>query len=279
METNNAKNCSDYRCIQWNWSSLCSIFGSAGLPGFAGVRKISDAEILERECAVESVIIDVTDENSIARAVAYLEQQSAGRLDGLINNAGIAPTGPLETVPVAKIRELMEVNLIGLLAVTKAFLPMLRESSGRIVNIGSSAGLLATPGWSSYAASKFGVEAVTDSLRLELKSFGIKVSVINPGIIETPLWSKGTPVQQVDSVDPLIRDLYAPLIKSFTSLFENPTTIPALDVAKAVGHALGAKRPRRRYLVGTWDDVKGMALLAKLPTFIRDQVLYNMMCR
>ncbi len=258
--------------------SCANYLSGQGYRVFAGVRKPEDAEAF-RGSGIEPVIIDVTDEESIAAAVAYMDKV-AGGLDCLVNNAGIAPTGPLETVPVAKIRQLMEVNLIGLLAVTRAFLPMLRASKGRIVNMGSSAGILAAPGWSSYAASKFGVEAVTDSLRLELKSFGIRVSVINPGIIETPLWSKGTPVQhQVDEIDPEIKTIYAPLIRSFTGLFESPNAIPAEEVAKAVAHALGAKRPRYRYLVGTWSDVKGMALLAKLPTALRDHLLYGMMCR
>ena len=131
---------------------------------------------------------------SIQAAVSEVTRLTKNQLFGLINNAGIAFGGPLEILPIQEIKRLLEVNVIGVLAVTKAFLPLLRQSRGRIINMGSSSGLLALPCLSTYAASKFALEAITDSLRVELGPFGISVIIIEAGNIETPIWEKGVAV-------------------------------------------------------------------------------------
>ncbi|MDX1741425.1 MAG: SDR family oxidoreductase, partial [Rhodothermales bacterium] len=166
---------------------------AGGFKVFAGVRKQTDAQALEREANGEltPLLLDVTDASSISRAVETVAALGDGRLYGLINNAGIGLGGPLELVPMTEARKLMEVNVIGLLATTQAFVPLLRKGRGRIVNIGSLAGLVAMPGASAYAASKFAVQAITDSLRLELKPFGIRVTIVDPGAVESALWEKG----------------------------------------------------------------------------------------
>ena len=126
-----------------------------GFVVFAGVRRESDGVALRREAGdrLKPVLLDVTRQDSIARAVAAISEQTGGELYGLVNNAGVGLGGPLEIVPIEETRKLMEVNVIGLLAVTQAFLPLLRKGQGRIVNIGSLAGIVAMPGGSSYAAS------------------------------------------------------------------------------------------------------------------------------
>ena len=153
---------------------------AVGFRLFAGVRSEADGAALRREATgtLTPLFLDVTDESSIARAVEMMTGQINGELYGLVNNAGVGLGGPLELVPISETRKLMEVNVIGLLAVTQAFVPLLRKARGRIVNMGSLAGIIAIPGGSGYAASKFAVQAITDSLRVEFAPFGIQVTIV-----------------------------------------------------------------------------------------------------
>ena len=247
---------------------------------FAGVRKQDDGIALSREAenGLTPVILDVTDESSIARAAETVTTQANGRLQGLVNNAGVGLGGPLELVPISRIRELIEVNVIGVLAVTKAFLPLLREARGRVVNIGSLAGIVAMPGASSYAASKFALQAITDSLRLELKPFGVLVTIVDPGAIESALWEKGRAQKQaiLEEAPQELLDLYAPLIEVGKRLGENPRDIlPASSVSQEVVHALTSSRPKTRYLVG--PGAKKAAKLARMPAQLRDWLLDRFM--
>lgn len=256
--------------------AIATDLASKGFRVFAGVRKPADAEVLLREAvgALTPIMLDVTDEASIVEATRTVSAQTSGKLHGLINNAGVGLGGPLELLPTTEIRTVMEVNVIGLLAVTKAFLPMLRQARGRIVNIGSLAGLLASPGASAYAASKFGVEAITDSLRLELKPFGVQVTVVDPGAVESAIWDKSrTQKETIIAAAPQeLRDLYAPLLETGKRLAENPRGIvPASAVAKDVAHALTAKRAKVRYLVG--PGAKKAAKLASWPVWLRDWLM------
>src|SRR3954471_14417569 len=149
---------------------------SLGFRVFAGVRKPEDAE-RAREAGHEPLTIDVTDPESIRSAV---EQVGDAPLSGLVNNAGIAVAGPLEFIPIDEFRRQLDVNVVGQVAVTQAFLPALRRSRGRVVFVGSIAGRSALPFLGAYAASKFAVEAVTDALRVELRPWGIDVAVVEP---------------------------------------------------------------------------------------------------
>jgi NAD(P)-dependent dehydrogenase (short-subunit alcohol dehydrogenase family) len=225
---------------------------------FAGVRNEADAERLRRagrRGEIRPVMIDVADAASIAAAVAQVGVElEGGRLAGLVNNAGIALGGPLEVLPLEDLRRQLEVNTIGPVAVTRAFLPMLRASRGRVVMMGSVSGIIAAPFVGPYAASKFALEALSDSWRGELKRWGIHVAVVNPGSIATPLWDKGLDSGQnlMERASPQERDLYAWAVPKVQAAAEAAARrgVPPDRVARAVAHALTSRRPKDRYLVG-----------------------------
>src|SRR5438132_5517345 len=161
-----------------------------GFRVFGTVRRAEDEVALTRD-GLTAVRMDVTDTASVRRAREQVDRALAGTpLAGLVNNAGIPAAGPLELFPLDELRQILEVNLIGALAVTQAFLPLLKASRGRIVNMSSVAGRSALPFLGPYAASKFGLEAISDSLRRELLPFGVRVIVIEPGTFKTAIWSK-----------------------------------------------------------------------------------------
>src|SRR5574341_29762 len=165
----------------------CALYlDELGYRVFAGVRRPSDGETLKAKASARltPVVMDVTDVASIDRAVETVKQAvgSVG-LAGLVNNAGIGVGGPLEVVPLADLRKQFEVNVIGQVAVTQAFLPLLRQGRGRIVNMGSIAGRVVMPFMGPYSASKFALEALTDAMRLEFQPWGIQVSIVEPGAI------------------------------------------------------------------------------------------------
>jgi NAD(P)-dependent dehydrogenase (short-subunit alcohol dehydrogenase family) len=196
-------------------------------------------------------------------------------LAGLLNNAGVTVNGPLEFLPLDELRRQLEINLVGHLAMTQAFLPLLRRSRGRVVNTGSVSGVLAIPALGPYCMSKFALEAFTDSLRLELRPWGIEVVLLQPGQIATPIWEKGlADSDAATAAAPAeLLALYGPLIESTRRLAEHARrhARPVDVVARAVVHAFTARRPKRRYVVGgnAWQQ----KLLALLPTRWRDAVL------
>jgi len=254
-----------------------------GFQVFAGVRKEADGESLKRQASerLTPVFIDVTEEASIASAADTVAAAvGAAGLAGLVNNAGIVVPGPLEFQPLGDIRQQIDVNFIGQIAVTQAFLPLLRKRRGRIVNIGSIGGRMATPFLGAYAASKFAMEAFTDSLRMELQPWGISVSIVEPGSIATPLWEKGqAAADEIDRKLPQTgHDLYDPAVAAMRRVADKlaRAAIPPSAVAKAVAHALTAKRPKTRYLVGR--DAKLQAAVAKLvPDRMRDWLIVQRM--
>ena len=164
-----------------------------GFRVFAGVRKDEDGERLRSERpSIEPLRIDVTDAGQIAAARDRVsEEVGTAGLAGLVNNAGIAVPGPLEHLPIDEFRRQMEVNLVGQVAVTQAFLPLLRTARGRVVNIGSIGGRVALPMLGPYAASKHAMEGISDSLRRELRPWGMQVSIVRPGPIATDIWESG----------------------------------------------------------------------------------------
>jgi NAD(P)-dependent dehydrogenase (short-subunit alcohol dehydrogenase family) len=246
-----------------------------GFNVYAGVRKQADGDNLKNEASdrLTPIILDVADENSIIKAASIIEKETDGNLFGLINNAGIGRGGALEVTPIAEIRKLMEINVIGLLAVTQTFIPMLRKSKGRIINIGSTSSMLAIPGASVYCASKFAVRAITDSLRVELKPFGMSVILVAPGAVESEIWKKGKAYKNEmrKNVKPEIARLYVTLIKFGDKMNDEIKKIPADEVAKAVAHAFTSKKPKRYYIVG--NDAKGAAKAAKLPKGLMDRII------
>lgn len=246
---------------------------------FAGVRKEADGGRLKQQasCRLTPIILDVTDEAQIRAATESVRTTVADAgLAGLVNNAAIGIGGPLEFLPLDDLRRQLEVNLIGQVAVTQAFLPLIRKGQGRIVNMGSIGGRLATPFVGPYNASKFGMEAITDSLRQELRPWGIHVSIVEPGSIATPIWDKTRSMadEMQGKLSQEARDLYDPFIapiREATAKFEQ-AGIPPDQVAKFVEHALTARRPKTRYVVGR--DAQVQRVLAKFtPDRIRDRLV------
>lgn len=177
-----------------------------GFRVFAGVRNFSDGERLKRHAKgiIHPVLLDVTQKDSIAFAYNSIKE-TVGKngLAGLINNAGIAIAGPIECIPIEEIRRQMEVNVIGQISVTQTFLPLLKMNKGKIVNIGSVSGRMTIPFLSPYSISKFAMEAFTDALRMELRQFGISVSIIETGNVATPIWKKSIRLAETFSKNPL----------------------------------------------------------------------------
>lgn len=256
----------------------------AGFQVFAGVRKRGDAESLEAEGSerLEPVILDVTDEGTIETTAARIEEVTGGRLAGLVNNAGVVVVAPIETLDLDDLRRQLEVNVTGQVAVTQAFVPQIRAARGRIVLMASIGGRMSLPYLSPYHASKFALEAIGDSLRMEMSPFGVKVSIVEPGSIATPFWGKGT--EQVDgvleSMTPEQRDLYRDAVHAAVEASRKAEQrgISPDKVAEAVEHALTAARPKTRYLVGI--DARAQAILRKyLPDRLLDRAVASQMKR
>jgi NAD(P)-dependent dehydrogenase (short-subunit alcohol dehydrogenase family) len=250
-----------------------------GVRVFAGVRQLPAGEALRAEAAgtIVPIVLDVTSADGIAAAIdAVAHENGARTLSGLVNNAGIAVGGPLEFVPIAAVRAQFEANVLGMLALTQACLPLLRAGRGRIVNISSISGRVATPLLGPYAASKFAVEGLSDTLRRELAAWGITVSLVEPGKVVTPLWAKSVSAAEamLDDLPSDARALYGPAIERSKqrALRAARTGIPAADVATTVWSALTARRPRIRYLVGR-DAKIGALLTALLPDRVLDWYL------
>ena len=244
-----------------------------GFDAVAAVRKDEDAERLVGR-GLRTVKLDVTDVDSIEAA---RDELGGGPLAGLVNNAGIAVAAPLEFLPLDQLRHQLEVNLIGQLAVTQRFLPALRAARGRIVNVSSIGGRVALPLVGAYHASKFALEAVSDTLRRELLSQGVDVIVIEPGGVKTPIWSKGDELATELTADlpPEGQRLYGNLIAAIrkqTAKIATETGIEPRVVAEAIGHALTAKRPRARYLVGRDAKLRAPAA-ALLPDRVMDRIV------
>ncbi len=252
----------------------------AGFTVFAGVRKVTDGEALagaggER---IEPLILDVTDAAAIAAAAEAIGARTGGRLDGLVNNAGIVFPGPIEGLGTDSLREQLEVNVIGQVAVTRAMLGMVRPARGRIVFMSSIGGRIGLPFSSAYTASKHAIEAIGDALRQEVARFGVGVSIIEPGSVATPIWEKGEARAPalIAAMAPEVRELYREDIDRLMRLSKRTAErgVPPERVAEAVLHALTSNRPRTRYLVGT--DAK---IQARLRPLLPDRVFDRLIAR
>jgi NAD(P)-dependent dehydrogenase (short-subunit alcohol dehydrogenase family) len=245
---------------------------------FAGVRKPVDGEALQKIASdrLTPVRLDVTDEGSIASARELIAGEvGVSGLFGLVNNAGFGLAGPIEFQPLEDFRQQMEVNFIGVVAMTKAFIPLLRQSRGRIVNIGSISGINAMPFQSAYCATKFALEAFSDALRLELRPWGISVSIVQPGDIETPAWQKGLTAadKMLATWPPKAFALYGPIVEMMKKMAQGERGLPADEVAKVVARLLSEVTPRARVLVGT--DAKLLAFIESLPISLRDWLIFR----
>jgi NAD(P)-dependent dehydrogenase (short-subunit alcohol dehydrogenase family) len=229
------------------------MLAAKGFSVLAGVRGEVDGERLRALDAgrIDPVRLDVTSEDDIA---ALAERVDAERLVGLVNNAGIAVPGAVELLTTDDWRRQFEVNLFGAAAVTKALIPALVSGRGRIVNVSSIAGFLAPPLLGAYAASKHALEGFSDALRRELQGTGVRVVVVEPGDVATPIWSKGrAEAEDLLSHAPLeVRARYADLVVAVMARSESGmrSGMPAEDVAAVILEALTADRLRTRYPVG-----------------------------
>ena len=257
--------------------AACSVrLADEGFAVFAGVRHEADAEALRQQTsgALTPLLIDVTSAVMIDAARETVEAAVGDRgLVGLVNNAGIVRPGPLEFQPMDDVREQLEVNLFGQLAVTQAFLPLIRRSRGRIVNVGSIGGRLVLPLHGAYSASKFAMEAVSDALRLELRQWGIQVCLVDPGGSRSAIFDK-----TLTAIDEMAQGLHDRDIDAYDAQIEAITALvkktaadadPADHVADAVADALTAKKPKTRYLAG--KGAKAVGLIARtLPDRLKD---------
>ena len=232
-----------------------------GATVYAGVRDPAAVEGL----GLTPVRLDVTDAEQVRALTARFE-----RLDGLVNNAGIAITGPLEHLPLAEVRDQLEVNVLGQLAVTQACLPGLRAARGRIVNMSSLSGRVAFPMYGPYAASKFALEALSDSLRRELRGSGVDVVVIEPGGVATPIWDRG-----LGAADRIWRTLPEGAHRRYGELYATMRAMgerlardggPPEALARLVADVLEAPRPRTRYVFG-----RGARIQTLIARFLPDR--------
>ncbi|MGE3619880.1 MAG: SDR family oxidoreductase [Acidimicrobiia bacterium] len=245
---------------------------------FAGVRTEADgAEVAALGPGVVPVHLDVTDDDAVRTAVDLVAADvGESGLDAVVNNAGVALGGPVETTPLATWREVLEVNLLGQLAVTRATIPLVRTARGRYVFVGSANGRLSGPLLGAYAASKHGLEAACEALRHELRPSGVKVLCVEPGAVRTEIWPKvRREVEEISaSLDDAAQARYAPMADAIGELARSADAhgVAPARVAEVVGKLLDSPHPPARRLVGA--DAWVMGLGARLlPDSLRDRLV------
>lgn len=281
--------------------ALALHFAQQGHLVLAGVRRREDAdELISRsQGRVTPIRLDVTSaasiEAALAQVQAHAQAHTGEQLDVLINNAGLAFSGALEQTPQDELTRLMNVNVMGTFAVTRACLPLLRQAQGHIVNISSISGLFAAPGLTAYVASKHAVEGMTAALRMELAPLGVKVCSIAPGKIDTPIWDKAlhttaaiqarntqnTAQNPAQNPTPAFAPTYAPHYQTLDTFYQryahDERGTPMAAVIKAVEKALRSNAPKARYIVGR--NARLRACLNWLPTAWRERLILNSVAR
>lgn len=253
-----------------------------GFRVFGSMRKAQDAERLSKEFGEMFIplLFDITDERGVrAAAQSVREKLNGGTLSGLVNNAGIAVPAPLMHQPTEDFRHQIEVNLIGTLIVTQAFLPLLgsdrslQGNPGRIINISSTAGRNANPFIGAYATSKHGLEGFSESLRRELMLYGIDVIIVAPGSVATPIWDKAEEADFSAYADTDYAEA-AGIVKDMM-VRDGKNGLPAQKVGEVILHALRTSRPRVRYAVISGNFVKraGRAVRMMLPKRLIDRII------
>ncbi len=253
------------------WTVLAGVRDPA-----AGERLMADAGSSGR---VVALALEVTDAAQVQAAAAAVEEQAArdgapsrSGLDALVNNAGMGVGGPLELVSQEDLRRQFDVNVLAQVAVTQALLPALRRAGGRIVFVSSIGGRVAMPFTAPYAASKHAIEAFGDSLRVELRTSGVRVALVEPGSVATPIWDKSRAEAERVVVPPELQEVYGHVAAAMDKVLEDTAKrgIPPERVAETIERALTAPRMRARYVVGT--DAKAMLLIRRLlPDLVWDR--------
>ncbi len=245
--------------------AIATHLAGSGWRVFAGVRAgAAGEELAAGSTLITPVVLDVT----VPEHIDALDRELPERLDAVVNNVGIAVAGPLETVSRAEWHRQLDVNLVGPLDVTRAVLPRLRTSRGRVVFISSINGRVSFPFTGAYNASKYAVEAAADCLRVELRPFGVQVGLVEPGVIDTDPWHEMD--ELIDALEsglsPEHRRLYAPESAGERRLVARlrGTARPPLRVAEAVARQLDRRRMPPRTLVGS-DARSVLAMKTLLP--------------
>jgi NAD(P)-dependent dehydrogenase (short-subunit alcohol dehydrogenase family) len=259
---------------------------ASGWSVFAGVRDPGAGEQLAAAAGgagggLTPLTLDVTDSAQVAHAAEFVREQTAaagpspnGRLDALVNNAVVGGGGPLEIVGIQQLREQFEVNVFGQVAVTQALLPAVRSARGRIVLVSSIGGRVAAPFLAPYGASKHAIEAIGDALRVELRSSNIRVSLVEPGSVKTPIWAKARTdaegVQIPSELEPEYGRVPAAMARVIADT-ERRDVSPE-RVAATIERALDSRRPRSSYLVGA-DAYATVLARALLPSEVFDRLV------
>src|SRR6478609_6416167 len=254
----------------------------AGWTVLAGMRDDAAGSRLAAEAAerggasVEPIALDVTDARQIADATALLASRGGsapGRLDALVNNAGIGVGGPLELIPIDDVRRQLDVNVVGQVAVTQALLPALRAARGRVVFLSSVGGRVAMAFTAPYAASKHAIEAIGDALRVELRTSHVQVALVEPGSVATPIWDKGRAEAERFDVPDELRQQYGHIPDAMDTMLRSTAErgVPPEQVAETIERALTAPRMRARYVVGR-DARVMIAVRRVLPDLVFDRL-------
>jgi NAD(P)-dependent dehydrogenase (short-subunit alcohol dehydrogenase family) len=254
----------------------------AGWTVLAGVRSTEAGEKLVAKAPagrIQPLTLDVTDFEQIREAAGHVSElggageSSPGRLDALVNNAGIGYGGPLELLHPDDLRKQFDVNVLGQVAVTQALLPALRAAQGRIVFMSSVGGRVAMAFTAPYAASKHAIEALGDALRVELASSGVQVALVEPGSVATPIWDKARESGEQVVVPPELQKEYGRVPAAMDKVLQDTAKrgVPAEQVAQTIERALTARRMKSRYVVGR--DARAMIIARRLlPDHVFDRV-------
>ncbi len=249
--------------------SITRHMSERGWDVYATARTEADLERLELLPGVHAVPLEITD----GAALAELPTHLPNRLDGVVNNAGIIVNGPVEGLTLDDLSRQLDINVTAQIGVTQAVLPLIREATGRIVFMSSVSGLITLPGTGAYSASKYALESLADALRIELRPWDIRVSLIEPGPTRTDMWGDALVDhdRMAAKLAPHHRELYAShlagnrqLLARFQKLAGDPQ-----KVVRAVDRALTSRRPRRRYLTDHLSRAQ-TRLLAVTPTGVSD---------
>jgi NAD(P)-dependent dehydrogenase (short-subunit alcohol dehydrogenase family) len=266
-----------FECARW--------LAGHGFHVFAGIRRKPDAERLEKAVPgkITAVILDVTDAASIKSAVKAIGKCPADIVPfALVNNAGISIAGPLEMLPVDSFKRQIDVNLVGQLAVTQAFLPLLRAHHGRVFLMGSILGRFALPFLGAYSCAKFALEAMAESLSMELTGTGVSVSIIEPGNISTPIWekSKATAMEIAGDLSDSKWDMYRDDARAALGYVERLSEkgLQPARVAQVIEKALNAREAKKKYTVGPDSAFLGK-LLPVFPAGLRQAILRRVVLR
>lgn len=250
----------------------------AGYRVFATALSLEDAEQTQRlaSARLEVLVLDITDARSIAIARdTIIDSLGEAGLCGLVNNAGVLACAPLELTSIDQVRQTFEVNVFGQIALTQALVPYLRRGRGRIINIGSLAGRSSLPFTCPYSASKFALRALSDTWRLELKAQGIAVVLVEPGMVGTPIWQKGS-----EGANHLASQWPPEVLQRYPSFLEQNHRVAEMahrkgvspgQVAQVVLRALQTARPKAHYRIG--NEARLLLAVEALPTRLRDWLL------